>query len=285
MSFKFVDLQQNTPEWEQFRKGKIGASHAPSIMGVGFKTPLQLWEELVFDIKTPENDAMRRGKEMEPVARECVNKYLGATFSPAVAQSLDHPWFIASLDGYGHRFSDDKIHALEIKCPQKRYALGVVPETYIPQVQHQMRLLGIPMMFFVNFYGEDDFDVVEVEYDEKYSDRVFSLEMAFKSNLDDFVPPEATDRDWVQINDSGLLETADKLISTKAMIKQLEIAEEKLKSELKSSLTNPRSKLGALKAQRYPVKGNIDYKKIEVLQGMDLEPYRKPRYEKWDFRV
>ena len=284
MQYRILDdLQQNTPEWEEFRKGKIGASMAPSIMGIGFKTQLQLWEEMTFDLKTQENDAMRRGKKLEPFARELVNVKMGANFKPAVVQSLEHPWLIASLDGYGRRFKDNQIHALEIKCPQKRYERGIVPEMYRPQVQHQMRILGIPMMFYVTFYDPNDFDIVEVGYDEKYADEVFSRERTFKDNLDDFVPPESTDRDWVQINDSSLLETAQKLISTKAMIKQLEMSEKELEDALKRSLNNPRCKIGNLKAQKILRKGAIDYGKIEALQGMNLEAYRKKPSEYWKF--
>lgn len=43
---QFLNLLQNTQEWEKFRLQKIGASDAPIIMGVSpWKTPFQLWLE------------------------------------------------------------------------------------------------------------------------------------------------------------------------------------------------------------------------------------------------
>jgi len=67
---RFVDLVQGTPEWKEFRKGKIGSSMAASIRGIGFKTPLQLFEDVMEDRETPDNEAMRRGRDMEPVIRD-----------------------------------------------------------------------------------------------------------------------------------------------------------------------------------------------------------------------
>ena len=44
-----VDLQQNTPEWLEFRRLRIGASDAPVIMEVSpYTTPYTLWERLSF---------------------------------------------------------------------------------------------------------------------------------------------------------------------------------------------------------------------------------------------
>ncbi len=52
---RFVDLIQGTPEWHEFRRFKIGSSMAASIRGVGFKTPLQLFEDIIEDRQTPDN--------------------------------------------------------------------------------------------------------------------------------------------------------------------------------------------------------------------------------------
>ena len=39
-----IELTQNTPEWLEFRRKKIGASDAPIILEVStWKTPYQLW--------------------------------------------------------------------------------------------------------------------------------------------------------------------------------------------------------------------------------------------------
>ena len=77
MAIRFVNGEagvQGTPQWKEFRKWKIGSSSAASIRGVGFKTPLQLFESIMEETETPINDAMRRGTNMEPIARAWLNQ-------------------------------------------------------------------------------------------------------------------------------------------------------------------------------------------------------------------
>jgi hypothetical protein len=63
---------------------------------------------------------------------------------------------------------------------------------------------------------------------------------------------------------------------------------EKRKSELKQglkTLSQGRSATGhggTLVKSMMP--GFVDYSKIPQLQGVDLEPYRKPSFEKWEVR-
>ena len=63
-------LQQGTQEWLDWRKERIGASDTPCIMGVGFKTPFQLWQVKTGRVPPdPQNYAMQRGNELEFGAR------------------------------------------------------------------------------------------------------------------------------------------------------------------------------------------------------------------------
>ena len=79
-------LQQNTNEWLEFRRNKIGSSDAPIIMGKSpWKTPHQLWEEKM-GIKDSffESQAMRRGKDLEPEARTAFEEQTGLVMWPDV---------------------------------------------------------------------------------------------------------------------------------------------------------------------------------------------------------
>ena len=72
-------MQQNTEEWLEFRRDKIGASDAPIIMGKSpWKTPHQLWEEKI-GVRTSsyETAAMRRGKDLESEARKHFEQQTG----------------------------------------------------------------------------------------------------------------------------------------------------------------------------------------------------------------
>src|SRR5579863_7617446 len=100
MNFRIVDVVPNSPEHFAFRRGKIGASMAPDIMGIGFNTPLQLWEKMIFDREEEGSSAMKRGVRLEPVARDWINARTGKNYGMAVIQSTENPALIASLDGY-----------------------------------------------------------------------------------------------------------------------------------------------------------------------------------------
>ena len=70
--------KQNTPEWLEFRKNKIGASDIPIIMGLSpYSTPLQLWKrKLGFLEEMQMNDCMRFGNENESIIRHKVSDAL-----------------------------------------------------------------------------------------------------------------------------------------------------------------------------------------------------------------
>lgn len=105
-----------TPEWLAARKGKIGGHDAASILGLGRKTPLQVWAELTLkEEPTPEPDAededdegsppsaseqMELGTELEPVVASRYTKRTGRKLldAPGVIQHPELNWLIASPD-------------------------------------------------------------------------------------------------------------------------------------------------------------------------------------------
>lgn len=285
MSYVLIDIAQDSPAWHEFRKGKIGSSHAASLMGVGFSSPLQVFEEILFETKKPTTAAMRRGKELEPIARAWVNAKLGFSFEPAVVQSNDYPNLIASLDG----FCLDKMKPsiLEIKCPGEQDHLtalsGEVPERYFPQLQHQMMILGVDNMLYLSFDGKDGI-LVEVQRDPAFCKKLLKEELAFLDRLANFDPPEPTDRDWTVIREPKALEKAARIYQIKRLMRELEEEELVLQKGLEAFLDAKRCQVGNLKAVYKTRLGNVDYKKIEVLKEMDLTPYRKPNISYWEFR-
>ncbi len=280
MKYKILDGAisiQGSPEWLAFRKGKITASMAPTIMGENpYETPLQLYESIIEDKPKPKNEAMERGNRLEPKAREWVNNVLGVNYQPAVVQSVSHSDFIASLDGL-YFDESGKPHILEIKCPgaktHQEALEGRVPIQYKSQLQHQMDLVGVDSMIYCSFDGETG-AILSVKRDEKYCGNLFAEEMHFLWRLINFQAPEATDRDWIEINDPGPMQMVSKLREINDQIYCLEMEKEKIRSEL--IFDHPRIKIGNMKVQRVLRRGNIQYDKIPELQNLDLEPYRKP---------
>src|SRR5437879_6523145 len=117
-----VELRQGTLEWRKWRHNGIGSSDASNIMGENkFKHPRDLLQEKCGPCQDcPPNQAMARGIEDEPDARQQYTIRTGRTVGPACLQSTRYEWLRASLDG----FASTHDAVVEIKCGEENY-LGV----------------------------------------------------------------------------------------------------------------------------------------------------------------
>jgi putative phage-type endonuclease len=179
-SFIRLDFEQSSDDWLSWRREGIGASDAPVVMGL---SPWQKAGELLL-LKTgqqaerPANDAMQRGKRLEPMARLAYVQHTGIEVSPVCVQSREHPWMRASLDG----LSADGRHVLEIKCPgEKDHSLaasGSVPEKYYPQLQHILAVTGLAEIHYWSFRF-DHTVLLKVARDESFIADLVEKEAAF----------------------------------------------------------------------------------------------------------
>jgi putative phage-type endonuclease len=284
--YRIVDLVQGSQEWHDFRKGKIGASMAPVIMGVSpFQTRLQLWEEIIFGTERLPTRAMERGTLLEEKARAWLNAKpgLGGVYIPRVVQMIDHPQIISSLDGY--YVNEGRIHAVEIKCPGMEAHLqaleGKIPDYYYPQLQHQMHVLGIDQMLYVSFDGENGV-VIPCEIDVEYCNDLMVEEHRFLDAIENLVPPEACNKDWVKIYDPSLQRLANMYQDLSNSIEEMKDQMEEIKKELISNTSHPRSIIGSMKLQKVIRKGSIDYDRIfREHEDIDCDSYRKAPIESW----
>lgn len=283
MKFRFINLLQGSDEWLEWKQWKIGSSDAASILGLSpWETPLQCWERHMFDLKKPTSKAMARGLELEEVARKWINDKLKVNYEPKVIQNLDEYWIIASLDG--HYEKDGEHHLLEIKCPGLDDHLdalsGNIPDHYYPQLQHQMMATGLDSMTYLSFDGKNG-AIIEVKKDPEYCENLFLQEKDFLARLKDFKPPEVTDRDWVEIEDSRRSKTLSRIKEIRDIIEELEIERKDLETEVKEDLPHVRCKINGAKIQRISRPGAIDYSKIAILKEVNVDAYRKPPVVYW----
>lgn len=277
--YRILDLKQGSPEWLLFRKGKMGASMAPAIMGISpYTTRLQLWEDIVFDKKRSQSPAMARGSSLEEHVRKWVNEEFHTNFRPTVVQSIAHPDFIASFDGY-YEDGQGNPHILEIKVPNKQdhdVALsGYVPAHYYPQLQHQMDIIGAEECMYVSFDGEDE-AIVICKRDEEYCKKLFIQELSFLVSVINYIPPLPEDRDWVEINDPTLITKSFRYKELTNLIDELESERDELRNFLTTEMEYPRSMVGDLKIQKISRKGTLDYERIiEEYEINNLDRYRK----------
>jgi len=265
-------------EWLLNRRKGIGASDAPTIMGVSpWTTPYQLWCDKT-STEIPEdigNFATARGNSLEPIARARYELESGLEFPATLAVHKDVPYFMASLDG----FNAENNLILEIKCPNaKDHALavsGAVPEKYFPQLQHQLMVTGATACHYVSYDGFDSIAVVVVKPDYEYIEKLVMDEHAFWKLVTDKIPPELCDADVKVIDHLGLHDLANKYIELDAESKLIDIEMKKLRELILADeeiTSHPRCLIGRLNITKSYRAGTIDYSKIE---GVDFEAYRK----------
>lgn len=176
---KILQLNQAGPAWHAWRREGFGASDAPALIGDSpwansndvLATKLGLRE-------VKENEAMRRGKMLEPLARAIYVERTGIQVRPCCIVHDEHPWLRASLDG----LSVDNDLILEIKCPNNRAhwtALqGRVPDYYRAQLQWQLAAAGLDKLHYWSYSDRDPFEgrdrgaLVEVGRDEAFIKRL-----------------------------------------------------------------------------------------------------------------
>ncbi|MFC7518296.1 lambda-exonuclease family protein [Herbaspirillum sp. GCM10030257] len=105
---KIVQLAQRTPEWHAWRNGadltdgpRITATSAAVISGKSpWITPHKLWLEMT-GMTPPRaaNWAMRRGIDLEPIARHAYIDQTSNDIHDVCIQSSFYDWMGASLDG------------------------------------------------------------------------------------------------------------------------------------------------------------------------------------------
>lgn len=275
------ELEQGSPEWLKMRRNYLGASDCPVIMLVDpWRTPFNLFEEKLGLVQTTETEAMRRGKELEPFAREEFEKVTGIKMTPKVLFHPEVSYMMASMDGV----SEDGRSAVEIKCPgEATYKLAVsgkVPAHYNAQLQHQMAVAGLQSIFYFCYDGSTGI-VLEIERNDAFIDTIYRQEKEFWDRVRNFDPPPLMNKDIIVKDSLEWNQTAFEYAQMKTLREKYEREEEVLKQRLIEMSGNQSCKGGGVQVSRYIRKGNIEYSIIPELQGRDLEEYRKKPIESW----
>lgn len=216
---KLIEVAQNSKEWRAWRDKGLGASVAGTIMGCnpyGSKFELALELTGACERAAPNEfaaAAMRRGTELEPQARELVEKELGIAFPSICAEHDDYPFIRASPDG----FNADHNHGLEIKCPGKeahaaaikgaaleaegKYGGLVIPKHYYAQVMQQMLVTGAPKWTYASWDGKSAETVkVTILRDDAYIAELLKALTQFWSQIQMGIMPTPTPKDLKAIN-------------------------------------------------------------------------------------
>ncbi len=192
-------MKQRSPQWYAWRKGKLGASVAGTVMGLNpWQSPLQLYNEMKgITPPKPMNAAMARGVYQEGEALEWLMATTGKTFAPSCGVYAENDRIIASLDG----LSSCGTIIAEIKCSQKIFdkaKAGIIDDYYIAQIQQQMMVYNLKKNLFVAFDGFDGV-IIEVPRDDDFIAKMLEAELEFLKLLDTGTPPPYGEDDHVRI--------------------------------------------------------------------------------------
>lgn len=276
---EILDIAPNTEEWVILRRNKIGASDAPVIMGVDpYRSPSELWEEKMIGSKQFTSKAMRRGHDLEPIARDLVCKSHQSWYSPIVAQSDEYSWMIASLDGYDE--VTQKI--IEIKCPNDATFAHIESTLEVPihweyQMQHQMYVTGQSKCTLIVFNGDYFIEVV-VNRDNTLIERLIEKELSFYQSMVTYQQPEP---ELPERTDEAMLDAMKEYLKAKEALELAKEYEQICKDSVIYLSQDKPFRCAGKNVKKIIRQGNVDYSKIEFLKGVDLTPYRKAPTEYW----
>jgi putative phage-type endonuclease len=271
-------LQQNTPEWHQWRQQGLGASDAPVVMGeAGFRSPRMLWA--VKTGRTPEGasgPAARRGRELERLARRAYERQSGTQMEPLCLVHDELRWMRASLDG----LSFDGSTVLEIKCPisadtQAAAKRGHIPPEYYAQLQHQLEVSRAAEAHYWSFDGRAG-TLIRVTPDREYQKRLVEAEARFWELVQKNVWPEPAGGELDLSANPKWRQLALSYRDAKLRLDAATAEEHKLRAILENLATARRTFGCGVEVLRSSRKGAVDYRAIPELRGINLEPYRKP---------
>ena len=149
-------IYKSRAEWLEARRDGLGASDAPSVLGLSpWKTNVQLWEEKT-GRAAPEdigdNPAVQYGNDAEPLLRALFaldHPEYALTFTPyKIISRPKHPFLTCTPDGELEERETGRRGGLEIKTTEILSSPGWlkwkdrIPDHYYAQVCHQMLAAG-----------------------------------------------------------------------------------------------------------------------------------------------
>lgn len=194
-------MEQRTEDWFLARKGKVTASKIADVLAKGrgnaeSLTRAKYRDQLVTERLTKvvsegfTNEAMQRGTEMEPKARDSYAFKTGVHVEEV--GFIDHPTIAMSGASPDGLVGEDGLW--EAKCPNSlthiEYILkGEVPSKYKPQMAFQMACTGRQWVDFTSYDDRltDDSKhlfIVRYERDQAYIDEIEAAVIEFLAEVE-----------------------------------------------------------------------------------------------------
>jgi putative phage-type endonuclease len=279
MNFKIIDLVQGSQDWLNYRRTRIGASEIGTILKG--KTNDLISEKIGYGKE--HNDFTKKlfadGHAWEDIIRKQINaENPDVQFEPVVIESLHNNRFFASLDGVDRNTFD----FIEIKTTSRRAIIEQVmnrevPEEYAPQLAWQCAIIGgfqrIPISgtLYVLDKTTNNMYKLRFTYDANQN-HLANAALGALNDLDDafsFSLSEQNVLNEIYERKKVVAEYQKLIDEEEAKIKFM--AENLLKNYNATKLENEFCKI-----EYSTRKGSVDYSKIQELENVNLDLYRKP---------
>ena len=300
-----LKLVQGTQEWHDHRAKSRNASETPAVLGVSpWQTPYELWLLKTGRSEQKVTPAMTRGTELEPAARAAYEVQTGHIMEPLVL--TDGP-YSASLDGItlagdlvlenqqprpkgrgmksellsNVRGKPRGIRPREIKCPWKgrdsdlwkAVQLSQVPDYYGWQIEHQLMVAGARRTHLWVFDGTEGLLLEVAARPERWSE-IRKAWDKFVQFLASDTPPPLTERDTRIREDQEWREAALKYLEAKQRSEVHATILDEAKAALVALTSHPSESGYGVSVSSFWKRGNVEYKKVPALQGVNLEKFR-----------
>jgi putative phage-type endonuclease len=286
---KKTNLEQGSKAWLSWRKTVITATDCPAILGSSpWSTEFKCWQKKLGLIEEEKsNEAMERGKKLEPIIRERFIRKYGINMTPIVIESSEYEFLGASLDG----LSDCDNYILEIKTGghklHKMAEDGIIPEYYMHQMQHQLLVTGAQKCFY-QVGGEDKTKdiVIEVYPNPNFANLFMPKAREFWKNVAFMEAPPLADSDYKNMNENDACKKYAQIYQeTDAEIKLLEKKKDFFRNELINICGDQNCIVSGMKIMKVITKGRVDYDQIPEIKDIDLDKYRKNPTTSWKILV
>lgn len=283
-----IELDQNTDEWFEFRKSKIGASEIPIILGISpYSTPLKLWKrKLGFEGEQKMNSAMKFGHENESRVRERMQIKYGLRIDPAMYVHDEIEWASASLDGIDE---NNVIYEIKSCCSEDHECArsGKVPKKYYPQVTWQMFVTGADHCRYVSSRNDEDI-VVDVLFDEQFAIECLEKASEFYECMISYSAPALTDKDHLIIEDSEFGMCALEWQNAKEVYDRAKKQLDFYKNRMIEFTDDSNCEGYGVRLTRVNQSGSVDMDKLcdeYNINKVDLDKLRKPQVGFWKISI
>lgn len=281
-----IDLEQGSPEWLEWRKGRVCASEIAAIMDCcPYQTGYELWERKTGRAAaTKAHRGMALGHAAEVEVRAWLNEHTKREYRPVCVESDSDPRFAASLDAW----CEDGI--AEIKLVNAQIAADLargepIPRHHWLQMQWQMYVTGFKSCLYV-YRNADLTTVRNVVADEAIQAVMGREALKFLSCVENDAAWEKTERDVYELQAGEDLEY-EYLCALEILDDQKQVVEA-LKHKLASTMRHRTERGTRLKLSTVERRGAVDYdamlKYLAERHGidesdLDTEAWRKPGSE------